>query len=140
MPDTPAQNAGAQAGWPGIRHSYPLAVRDHGLATALGLLLRSLSYALARFAVLLASALACIVWAMVAFGGAAWLGTHVASAFGIVWLLVCVVGIGWFWASVLRYALHLIGLPPVWAACPDFCIWSKPAALWVGGVKCPLTR
>jgi hypothetical protein len=41
----------------------------------------------------------------------------------------------------ISLAIGLLGrLPPVWAACPDFCIWSKPAALWVGGVKCPLTR
>jgi hypothetical protein len=92
----------------GVRHAYPLVVRDHGLATAIGLLIRSLPYALARFAVLLAFSIAAIVWAVIAFGGAAWLGTHVASAFGIVWLLVCVVGIGWFWGAVLCYTLHLI--------------------------------
>jgi len=81
----------ADAAWPGVRHVYPLAVRDHGSATAFGLLMRSLPYALARFVVLLISAIACIIWAVVAFGGAAWLGTRVASAFGVVWLVVCVV-------------------------------------------------
>ena len=92
----------------GIRHSYPLAVRDHGLGTAFGLLMQSLPYALARFAVLLVSAVAAIVWAVIAFGGAAWLGEHVASVFGLVWLVLCVVGVGWFWGTVLRYSLHLI--------------------------------
>ena len=93
---------------PGVRHSYPLLVRNHGLGTAFGLLLRSLPYALARFAVLLGFAVGGIVWLVVTFGGAAWLGTHVAQAFGWVWLLACVFGVGWFWATVLRYTLHLI--------------------------------
>ena len=56
-----------------MRHSYSLSVRDHGLATAIGLLVRSLPYALARFGILLTYAVACIVWTVVAFGGAAWL-------------------------------------------------------------------
>ena len=90
------------------RHSYPLAVRDAGLAAALRLLGQSLPYALARFAVLLGFAIGCILWLIVTFVGAAWLGTHVASAFGWVWLIACLVGVGWFWATVLRYALHLI--------------------------------
>jgi hypothetical protein len=100
MPPTAAQ--------PSVRHTYPLLIRDHGLATAFGLLMRSLPYALARFIVLLSAAIAGIIWAVVAFGGAAWLGAHVASAFGVVWLLLCVIGVGWFWGAVLRYALHLI--------------------------------
>jgi hypothetical protein len=91
-----------------VRHSYALSVRNHGLGTAIGLLVRSLPYALARFGILLAYAVACIVWIVVAFGGAAWLGTHIASAFGILWFILCVVGIGWFWGTVLRYALHLL--------------------------------
>ena len=51
-----------------VRHSYPLVVRDHGLGTAIGLLMRSLPYALARFGILLAYTLACIVWLVVTFG------------------------------------------------------------------------
>jgi hypothetical protein len=93
---------------PPVRHSYGLSVRDHGLATAVGLLARSLPYALARFGILLAYSAACIAWIVVAFGGAAWLGTHVAGAFGLLWFVLCVVGIGWFWGTVLRYALHLL--------------------------------
>ncbi|HEY0184493.1 MAG TPA: hypothetical protein VGC09_16940 [Rhodopila sp.] len=93
---------------PPVRHSYGLSVRDHGLGTAIGLLFKSLPYALARFGILLACSIACIIWIVVAFGGAAWLGTHIAGAFGLTWLLLCVVGIGWFWGAVLRYALHLL--------------------------------
>jgi hypothetical protein len=92
----------------GIRHSYPLMVRDHGLATAFGLLMRSLPYALARFAVQLVFTVACIIWLIVTFGGAAWFGTHIAQVFGWVWLLGCLFGAGFFWATVLRYMLHLI--------------------------------
>jgi hypothetical protein len=91
-----------------IRHSYGLVVRDHGLGTAFGLLMKSLPYAVARFGILLAWSIACIIWMVVAFGGAAFLGTHIAGAFGIVWLVACVVGVGWFWGTVLRYALHLL--------------------------------
>lgn len=91
-----------------VRHSYPLAVRDHGLRTAIGLLLQSLPYALMRLGVSLAFALGGLIWIVVAFGGAAWLGGHIAGAFGVVWFIICVVGIGWFWGTILRYLLHLI--------------------------------
>jgi hypothetical protein len=93
---------------PLVRHSYGLTVRDHGLATAVSLLMRSLPYALARFGILLAYSVACIVWIVIAFGGAAWLSKHIAGVFGFVWLLGCLVGVGWFWGAVLRYALHLL--------------------------------
>jgi hypothetical protein len=91
-----------------VRHSYPLAVRDHGIGTAISLLMRSLPYALARFGILLGYTVACIVWLVITFGGAAWLSTHIAGAFGVVWFVLCVVGIGWFWGAVLRYLLHLL--------------------------------
>jgi hypothetical protein len=91
-----------------IPHSYPLAVRDHGLGTAFGLLMQSLPYALARCGILLAYSLGGIIWLVITFGGAAWLSAHIANAFGVVWFILCVVGIGWFWGTVLRYLLHLI--------------------------------
>jgi hypothetical protein len=93
---------------PMVRHTYPLVVRDHGLGTAISLLIQSLPYALARFGILLGFAVACIVWIVVAFGGAAWLGTHIAGAFGFVWLLICIGGAGFFWGAILRYVLHLL--------------------------------
>jgi hypothetical protein len=93
---------------PAVRHSYGLVVRNHGLMSAIGLLLKSLPYAFARFGILLAYSVACILWIVVAFGGAAWLGTHVAGAFGLMWFVLCVVGVGWFWGTVLRYTLHLL--------------------------------
>jgi hypothetical protein len=93
---------------PPVHHSYGLAVRSHGLGTAFGLLMRTMPYAFARFGILLAYSAACIIWMIVAFGGAAWFATHVAGAFAILWFVLCVVGVGWFWGTVLRYALHLL--------------------------------
>ena len=89
-------------------HHYPLAVRNSGFAASLGLLMRSLPYALMRFAVLLAFSMACIVWMVITIGGSAWMGTHIAGAFGVVWFLSCIVAAGWFWTAILRYVLHLI--------------------------------
>jgi hypothetical protein len=93
---------------PPVRHAYPLTTRDHGLGTAIGLLMQSLPYALARFGILLGYAVACIVWLVIAFGGAAWLGKHIANAFGVIWLIGCLIGVGWVWGAVLRYVLHLL--------------------------------
>ena len=91
-----------------IPHTYPLAVRNSGVITAIGLLGRSLPYALARFAVLLAFSLACVVWLIVAVGGSVWAGTHIAGAFGLVWFISCAAVAGWFWTAMLRYLLHVI--------------------------------
>jgi hypothetical protein len=91
-----------------VRHSYPLAVRDYGVAAAFGLVLRSLPYAVARFGILLGCSVVAIIWLVVAFGGAAWLSNHIASAFGLVWLLICLGGAGFFWGAILRYVLNLI--------------------------------
>lgn len=91
-----------------IRHSYGLRVRDHGLGAAVGLLLQSLPYALARFGILLGCSILGIIWLVVAFGGAAWLGAHIAGAFALVWLVGCLVAVGWLWGTILRYVLHLL--------------------------------
>ena len=100
--------AGMGVPLPGVRHQYPLVARDASLTAAFGLLVRTLPYALMRFALMLAFTVATIVWLVVAFGGAAWLGTHIAAAFGWVWLAICLGGFGYLWWGVLRYALHLI--------------------------------
>ena len=91
-----------------VRHGYALAVRDHGLGTAIALLLRSMPYALARFGILLGCTIAGIVWIVIAFGGAAWLSKHIAGVFGLVWLVMCLGGVGWVWGTIVRYALHLL--------------------------------
>jgi hypothetical protein len=87
---------------------YPLAVRDSSLTSAFGLLMRTLPYAMVRFGILVAASIACIVWIVVTIGGAAWLGSHIAQAFGLVWFIGCVAVAGWFWATLIRYLLHLI--------------------------------
>jgi hypothetical protein len=87
---------------------YPLAIRDSSLASASGLLIQSLPYALARFGILLAASFICILWIVITFGGAAWLGTHIAQAFGWIWFIGCACAAFWIWSTLLRYALHLI--------------------------------
>ena len=101
------------SGWgaaalPPVRHTYTLVVRDASLATAFGLLARSLPYALARFAVLLATSVCVLVWLAIVLGGATWLGTHIASVFGWVWAIGWIAAGGFFWGTVVRYLLHLI--------------------------------
>jgi hypothetical protein len=102
------------SGWPAapspppVRHAYPLAVRDPSLTTAFGLMMRSLPYALARFGVLLAASVVAILWLVITFGGAAWLGSHIASVFGLVWLIMCLLAVSFVWGTILRYILHLI--------------------------------
>jgi len=63
---------------------------------------------LGALAVMMAAAIACIVWAVVTIGGAEWLGNHIAKAFGAVWLIGGLVVAGWLWATLFRYLLHLI--------------------------------
>ena len=91
-----------------VPHIYPLAVRNSGLLSAIGLLIRSLPYALARFAVLFAFSIGCIVWFTITMGGAAAAARFIAPVFGVAWFVLCVVGAGWLWGAVLRYVLHLI--------------------------------
>ena len=91
-----------------IPHSYPLAVRNSGLFSAIGLLTRTLPYALMRFAVSFAFSIACIVWLTVTIGGAAVAGRFIAPVFGVGWFITCIVAAGWFWGAVLRYVMHLI--------------------------------
>ena len=99
---------GSTVSTPVIVHSYPLAVRDCSLFAAFGLLLRTLPYALIRFAILLAFSLATIIWLVLTVGGLIWFSAHVAPAFGWIWFLFGVVLAGWYWMISLRYFLHLI--------------------------------
>lgn len=89
-------------------HHYPLAVRDCSVSSSIGLLMKSLPYALMRFALLFGFSVASIIWMVITLGGAAWTGAHIAGIFGLVWFISCVVVAGWFWATILRYMLHLI--------------------------------
>jgi hypothetical protein len=91
-----------------VRHAYPVAIRDPSLGVAVGLMMRSLPYALARFGVLVAASVVAIIWLAVTIGGAGWLGTHIASVFGWIWLVLCLAGASFVWGTILRYLLHLI--------------------------------
>jgi hypothetical protein len=91
-----------------VPQNYPLAIRDSGLAASVGLVMKTLPYAVIRFAFLMGFAIGSIVWLCVTIGGSVWLGTHIAQAFGWIWFIGCVVVAGWVWATLLRYALHLI--------------------------------
>lgn len=105
----PGSAWGSQAPAPSRNpHTSPLAIRDPSLSTAIGLVLRTLPYALMRFLVLFAVSVAVVVWLVVMIGGAAWLGAHIATVFGWVWAIGCLVLAGFVWSTLLRYLLHLI--------------------------------
>jgi hypothetical protein len=104
----PSTTAAAGAPLLPVRHSYPLQVRSPSLATAIGLLLRTLPYALVRFGILLAYTIGTIVWFSITFGGGAWLGTHIAEAVGFVWIIAGLVAFGYLWYAILRYFLHVV--------------------------------
>ncbi len=70
-----------------VRHSYPLAIRSAGLATAFGLLMRTLPYALVRFGILVSVSIVTIVWFCLTFGVGAWLGVRVAAPLAWVWVI-----------------------------------------------------
>jgi hypothetical protein len=93
---------------PNVRHNYPLAIQEPGLGTAIGLLMRTMPYAMVRFGVsLLASILTIIFW-VIALGGGAWLGAKVAPAVGWIWVIAFLVAFGFFWRLILRYVFYLI--------------------------------
>jgi len=90
------------------RHAYPIAIRSASLATALGLLMRTLPYTLARLGLLLAFSFATLIWIALTFGIGAWLGAHVANVLGVVWTVGGIVLYGLIWYALLRYALHVL--------------------------------
>ena len=91
-----------------VRHHYPLAIRQASFGTALGLFLKTLPYALARFGILLVVSLVTIVWGIATIGGAAWTGNKIHPIVGWGWFAVGAGVYGWAWHFVVRYALYLI--------------------------------
>ena len=90
-----------------VRHSYPLAIRDASFGVARDLLMKTMPYAMVRFGILVGCTVAAIIWSVLAFGGWAWL-SRFSGAVGFVWFLFfCAVG-GWFWRTLIRYALYMI--------------------------------
>lgn len=91
-----------------VRHNYPLAIRDASVATAINLFLKTLPFALVRFAILLAVTLVTVVWGLITFGGASWLAASVHDIFGLVWLAGGCSIYGYLWYFIVRYSLYLI--------------------------------
>ena len=69
-----------------VRHSYPLAIEQAGFATAFGLMLKTLPYAMTRYAILLVYSVVTIVWLIATFGVGAFLGNAVHPWMGLAWM------------------------------------------------------
>src|SRR5262245_45013459 len=91
-----------------VRHSYPLAIEQASLGTAVGLLMKTLPYAAARFGIYIAATIATIIFWVIALGGAAFLAAKVTPALGWVWAIAWLVAFGFFWRLFLRYFLYLL--------------------------------
>jgi hypothetical protein len=91
-----------------VRHSYPLAIQEPGLGSALSLLTRTLPYALVRFGILVGFSMVTIVWFVLTIGGASLLGAKVHPWIGTGWLIAGLGAYGYAWWFVVRYALYLI--------------------------------
>jgi hypothetical protein len=93
---------------PGVRHSYPLAIREAGFGTAVGLMMRTLPYALVRFGVLLCVSIATLMWFVIAFGGWGLLGSKIHPGVGFGWFLFSCAIYGYLWTIIVRYFLYLL--------------------------------
>jgi hypothetical protein len=91
-----------------VRHSYPLSVQNADLSTAFGLVLRTLPYALGRFAVLFATSLVTLVWYVVTFGGWALLARAIHPLAGLVWFIAGCFMYGYLWKTLVRYFLYML--------------------------------
>jgi hypothetical protein len=91
-----------------VRHSYPLAIHDSSMSTAISLLLRTLPYAGARFGVLFATSLGTALWWVVAIGGASFLGKAIHPFAGLIWFVGLAMAFGWAWRTVVRYFLYML--------------------------------
>jgi hypothetical protein len=91
-----------------IRHSYPVAISDAGLSTALGLVLQTMPYILVRFGILVAATIISVLWFGITIGGAGFLGGKIHPWVGFGWFIAGCGIYGWVWGLMLRYALYLI--------------------------------
>jgi hypothetical protein len=92
----------------GVRHAYPLAVREASFGTAVGLVMKTLPYALARFGILLGVSIVTVIWWVVAIGGWGLLGSSIHPGVGFAWFLVACAIYGSLWQWVVRYGLYLL--------------------------------
>lgn len=70
-----------------VRHSYPVAIEKAGLGTSMGLLRRTLPYALVRLGILVAVSVGTIIWIGSTVGISAWLTNAVHEWIGGAWLI-----------------------------------------------------
>lgn len=91
-----------------VRHSYPLAIDQAGFSTACNLLMKTLPYAMVRFGILLAFSVVTIVWLIVTFGGAGFLGNAVHPWLGVGWMVAGLGLYGYIWWMIVRYFLYLV--------------------------------
>jgi hypothetical protein len=91
-----------------VRHTYPLAIEQAGFGTALGLLTKTLPCALVRFGILLGLSVVTIVWLIVTFGGAGFLGDKVHPWIGLGWMIAGLGLYGYIWWMIVRYFLYLV--------------------------------
>ena len=92
----------------GVRHAYPLMVRDHGVSAAFRLLMLSLAVRAGPFRAFARGRRRRHHLAGRHHRRRRVLVDHVARAFGALWVILCLVGVGWFWGGVLRTTLHLV--------------------------------
>ncbi len=90
-----------------VRHNYPLSITDDGLMTAVGLMMKTMPYTLARFGILVAVSLISIIWLSITVLGMGFFGSK-APALGWIWAIVGFASYGWVWHTIVRYGLHLL--------------------------------
>ncbi len=103
MPDTSFSHPDAP-----VRHSYPLAIEEAGFGTAVSLMARTLPYAVVRFGLLLGFSVVTIVWLLITFGGAAFLGGTIHPWLGAGWAIAGLGVYGYVWWLAVRYFLYLL--------------------------------
>lgn len=91
-----------------VKHNYPLAVRDASFSSALGLLMKTMPYALTRFGILVGCSVATILWWLIGFGGGSWLMGAVHPIVGWGWMIAAGSVYGWLWYFFVRYFLYLL--------------------------------
>jgi hypothetical protein len=91
-----------------VRHSYPLAIQNSDLSTAMSLMMRTLPYAVARFGVLFATSVVTAIWWIVSFGGMAFLSAKIHGVAGMLWFFGCAFAYGYMWRTLVRYFLYLL--------------------------------
>src|SRR5262245_56774996 len=104
----PGPQALAPQGYGGVKHSYPLAIQQASLGTAIGLLMKTLPYAGVRFGINIVVTIATIIFWVIALAGGAFLGAKVTPILGWIWIIGWLIAFGFIWRLFLRYFLYLL--------------------------------